>query len=249
VGSIYLLLGTNLGARLGFLVTFTCLAGFMMLLSSLWLTTASPLNTFKGRIPSWSAQEVVTNLQDAKTAAVRNINNRAHKVSSTEASNVKAAVDAALVIQPSIPTYHPPASANRFAKFPDVTKYIVLDTWEVGGSHPDWYKLQFTHRPHYAVAEFCAAKDTTGEVPFGLPPPTPTCATGADAMHGFVILHYNLGSLRAPPVFAVITSAIFFGLGLLLLHWREKDEAEAAAAAAEPSGEVARREEPELVKV
>jgi thiosulfate reductase cytochrome b subunit len=53
VGSIYLLLGTNLGARLGFLVTFTGLMGFMVVLTLLWCTTASPLNTLKGRIPEW----------------------------------------------------------------------------------------------------------------------------------------------------------------------------------------------------
>ena len=50
-GSLYLLLGTNLGARLGFLVAFTGLMGFMVVLTSLWMTTASPLNTLKGRIP------------------------------------------------------------------------------------------------------------------------------------------------------------------------------------------------------
>jgi hypothetical protein len=221
----------------------------MMLLAALWLTTASPLNTFKGRIPGWSVEQVVGNVKNAHTAAVRDITDAKHKVASTEASNVKAAVDAALVIQQKIPTYTPPANANRFAKFSDVTKYIVLNTWEVGGSKPEWFKLQFTHEPHYAVAEYCAAKDTTGEVPFGLPPPAPTCATGADAQHGFVVLHYNLGSLREPPVIAFFISAIIFGLGLLMLHWREKDEAELAAAAAGPSGEVARRDEPELVKV
>ena len=32
-GSIYLLLGTNLGARLGFLVAFTGLMGFMVVLT------------------------------------------------------------------------------------------------------------------------------------------------------------------------------------------------------------------------
>src|SRR5215831_5992445 len=58
-GSVYLLLGTNLGARLGFLVAFTGLAGFMVILSSLWMTTQSPLNTLKGRIPAWEVQQFV----------------------------------------------------------------------------------------------------------------------------------------------------------------------------------------------
>ena len=58
-GRIYVLLGTNLGARLGFLIAFTGLAGFMVILSLLWCTTASPLNTLKGRIPQWKVQEVI----------------------------------------------------------------------------------------------------------------------------------------------------------------------------------------------
>src|SRR5436190_14870346 len=58
-GSIYLLLGTNLGARLGFLVAFTGLTGFMVILTLLWSTTASPLNTLKGRLPAWQVKQVV----------------------------------------------------------------------------------------------------------------------------------------------------------------------------------------------
>ena len=38
-GSVYLLLGTNLGARLGFLVAAAGLTGFLVLLTTLWLTT------------------------------------------------------------------------------------------------------------------------------------------------------------------------------------------------------------------
>ena len=62
MGSVYLLLGTNLGARLGFLVTFTGLAGFMVILTLLWCTTASPLNTLKGRPPAWEVQQVIKDI-------------------------------------------------------------------------------------------------------------------------------------------------------------------------------------------
>ena len=48
-GSVYLLLATNLGARLGFLVAAASLTGFMVLLSMLWLTTQTPLNSPRGR--------------------------------------------------------------------------------------------------------------------------------------------------------------------------------------------------------
>ena len=97
IGSIYLLLGTNLGARLGFLVTFTCLMGFLLILSVLWLTTASPLESPKGRVSSWSVIENVPDITKAKTEAVRDIATKQNKASQTDASNVLASVDAALI--------------------------------------------------------------------------------------------------------------------------------------------------------
>ena len=40
-GSAYLLLATNLGARLGFLVAFASLTGFMVLLTTLWWSSGN----------------------------------------------------------------------------------------------------------------------------------------------------------------------------------------------------------------
>ena len=52
----------------------------MVLLTSLWIVTASPLNTLKGRIPSWKAVEVTKDLSKAKTKEVRNIEKDGHTV-------------------------------------------------------------------------------------------------------------------------------------------------------------------------
>jgi hypothetical protein len=43
-----------------------------------------------------------------------------------------------------------------------------------------------------------------------------------------VVLTRDLGQLRLPPILAFISSGVLFGLGLLGLHWRERDEAERA---------------------
>jgi hypothetical protein len=102
-GSVYLLLATNMGARLGFLVSFTCLMGFMVLLTALWITTASPLNTLKGRIPGWEAIEVVKDPSNAKTEEVRNIEADGQVVSAVEAANVKAAADETLIQVEAVP--------------------------------------------------------------------------------------------------------------------------------------------------
>ena len=100
-GSIYVLLATNLGARLGFLVTFTALTGFMVILTLLWMTTASPLNTLRGRVPEWKVLEVVETPADAKTKDIRNVEEQGREVGDAKAADVKATVDVALVTQVS----------------------------------------------------------------------------------------------------------------------------------------------------
>ncbi len=52
-GSVYLLLATNLGARLGFLVAATALTGLLTLIAILWVTTQTPLESPKGRVAAW----------------------------------------------------------------------------------------------------------------------------------------------------------------------------------------------------
>jgi hypothetical protein len=232
-GSVYLLLGTNLGARLGFLVAFTGLMGFMMLLSLLWITTASPLNTLKGRIPAWHVEEVVDSPEDSSIPEVRTIETEENKVDTTEAANVKAAVDEALVTIVETPTTPLEEGANEFAIFDDVTQYQVLETFETGGSDPQFWKLEFTHQPLYAAAQFCeVAPQAPEDAAIGLPPIPPECAD--DGETGWVVLSRDLGSLRFPPFVAFVAFTILFVLGLLMLHWRERDEQEAEAAAAAP---------------
>jgi hypothetical protein len=225
VGSIYVLLGTNLGARLGFLVTFTGLAGFMVILTLLWCTTASPLNTLKGRIPAWQVKEVVTSLDKSKFSTVQGIERPKNRVSNpSEVANVKAAVDAVLVPKVETPTTPVEPADNRFAiqEFTDVTKYQILETYEVGGSDPQFWKGQFTHTPEFAAVQFCENAEAPVDRPNVLPPLPPECAT--DGVRGFVVLERDLGSLRVPPFVAFGMSLILFVLGLLMLHWREKDE-------------------------
>jgi hypothetical protein len=247
-GSVYILLGTNLGARLGFLVAFTGLAGFMVILTSLWCVTASPLNTLKGRIPQWKVVEVVKDPAKSKVTDVHGINTKKHVAEATEASNVKAAVDAALVTKVSTPTVKFTPDDNKYAAFQDVTKYEILGTWEIGGSKPQFWKGQFTHTPQYAVVQFCEVVDQTNAQPFGRPPLPPECSTAQGAKTGFVVLHRDLGSLRVPPFVAFVMSLLLFGLGLLGLHWREKDEMALEAAKAGPVA-VPARDESELTKV
>jgi hypothetical protein len=208
------------------------------------------LNTLKGRIPAWKVQEVIASPERSKTSDVHNIKQRSNIAEATEASNVKAAVDEALVTKVSTPTVEYTPNDNRFAKFQEVTEYQILQTWTIGGSDPQFWKGEFTHTPEYAVVQFCQVQEV--EQPFGLPPLPPQCDNSPDAVSGYVVLYRDLGSLRFPAFVAFFMSVILFGLGLLALHWRERDEqaleAEAKASASGPVA-VTESDESELTKV
>ena len=126
-----------------------------------------------------------------RPTAVHGVNTKANTPSSTDASNVKAAVDAALVTKVSTPTIdrtRPTTTASPSSH--DVTKFMILQTWTVGGSNPQFWKGEFNHTTKYAVVEYCKTADQTQT--FGLPPLPPECASGADAQRGYVVVHVRL---------------------------------------------------------
>ena len=185
----------------------------------------------KGRIPAWQVTEVVTTIDKAKVSAAHGITAKKNSVTNpSEIANVKAAVDAALVPKVGTPTAPVTPADNRFAvpDFVDVTQYQILNTWEIGGSRPQFWKGQFTHSPQYAAVRFCQNAPAPVSRPSVLPPLPPECKQGG--LQGYVILERDLGSLRVPPFVAFGMSLILFVLGLLMLHWREKDEMAVAEA-------------------
>ena len=242
-GSVYLLLGTNFGARLGFLISFTALAGFMVLLTTMWFFTASPLNTLKGTTPAWRVQKVVHTLNDPSLSPeIRNAKKDGTKLGTQPAQTLKAVVDGRLVIQTPVANIPLAPNANQFAQFSAVTDYTETNYYEVGGSTPMLLSWQASHKKLYAVVQYCAVLPVNQ--PFGLPPPTPVCDTSSPK-NGYVIMEYDYGSLRFPPFVALVSSSILFVLGLLALHWREKDEraAEKAKQAATQIGSGGRTED------
>lgn len=244
-GTVYLLLGTNLGARLGFLVAVAGLSGLMVLLSLLWLTTGSPLNTLKGRIPEWVAKESIDNadLAQSKIEAVQNVRETGREVDATAEANIRAAVDTALVAtsEGQAEGEEQVASANKFAVYQSATDYLVQDIFETGGgnifsqvdvqtggSFP-WIHVSL-HKPLYAVVYLCEADKAAEIVPFGESPPEPRCDDSKEPFA--LVFERDLGSLRVPPFVAFLASSIVFVLALLGLHWRERDLQEKAAAVA-----------------
>ncbi|HEX4489610.1 MAG TPA: hypothetical protein VH914_00235 [Acidimicrobiia bacterium] len=226
-GSCYLLLATNLGARLGFLIAATALTGFMVLLSTLWLTTSTPLESPKGRTAAWKVKEVVKSTSDSKIGAIRALS-ETKPADTTDATTVRSFLDSAFVTV--VPAFGVAKPNQPFARFAQAAQYLTdnpsqqLNTYITGG-RDSWYVL---HTPEYAAVNFCVAKVQT--VPFGAKPPTPVCDP-AQAKQ-VAILQYDFGSIRLPPVCYLFGSIILFLLSLLGLHWFEMDERERAKHAA-----------------
>lgn len=71
MGSVYLILATNVGSRLGLLIAFTGLFGWLTILTSLWWLTPPAIGP-RGDLPSWKPVEIYYNGtgEVAKTDAV-----------------------------------------------------------------------------------------------------------------------------------------------------------------------------------
>jgi len=214
-GSVYLLLSTNLGGRLGFLVAAAALTGFMVLLSALWFTSGnSGIDPPHGRSPAWKVVEVVNSPQESKFTDVHNIEEDGAAVPTEGLANLRPAMDAALVTV--TPVEGEAAPEQPFAKFGAALDYLTefegFQTWIIGGET----KNLFWHSPKYAVVQFCP-KDPNS--PVGA---APQCDPLEDKQ--YAVLSFDYGSLRQPVVFQfLIPSILLFVLSLLGLHWYELD--------------------------
>jgi hypothetical protein len=222
-GSVYLLLATNLGGRLGFLVAFAGLMGFMVLLTTLWWTSGnSGLDPPHGHSPSWNVVEVLSPglaPENAKTAAARDIATKGKAISADQLVTIKPYIDTALVQNVGIGGQ--PPVPQKFAQFQSATDYVIegLRAYEVGGGT----KNLFWHKPRLAAVEFCPAQANV----------TPPVCDPLKATQ-FVILSYNYGTLRQPVVLYWFMSVALFILALLALHWEEQDERARRRAALAP---------------
>ncbi len=214
-GSAYLLLATNLGGRLGFLVAFASLTGFMVLLSTLWWTSGhSGIDPPHGHSPNWKVVEVVNAPSQSKFAAVRDALEKGTKADITELANLRPAMDAALVHTAVVANQEPvPQPLAQFdTSLQYLTDFTGYQTAVIGGGA----KNLFWHNPRYAAVQFCP---TAPDTPVGT---APTCDPLKDTH--YAILSYNFGSLREPVVFQFwVPSVLLFGLSLLGLHWYELD--------------------------
>jgi hypothetical protein len=227
-GSVYLVLGTDLGARLGFLVALAGLFGWMSIMSLIWLVYGIGL---KGREPSWQPKEIVVGatFQNAITPVVESVPPKAG-TDTKEADptlvgwkllaeddpgrgQAVAAADDTIVNKAKIfkaasndgPEYLPIAVYDKGgARFPKITDAIDFTA--------------FFHKPHYVIVEVKPTVKTKTES--GKAPPTPVIDPSQPAR--YIVLERNLGSRRQPSFFILMGSSLIFLLLCLTLHRRDQ---------------------------
>jgi hypothetical protein len=186
----------------------------MFLLATLWWTSGSSgIDPPHGRSPSWKVVDIAKTPADSKIAAVRDIETTGTVVPSDKLTNLKPAVDTAIVPDQSLHGEAPKTKPFATLGFSDTTQYLVdapqLKTYEKGGGT----KNLFWHNPQYAAVRLCPVDpDVT----------PPKCDPLKDTTT--IILKHDLGTLRQPVVAYWFMSLLLFAVSLLGLHWYEQDQ-------------------------
>lgn len=234
-GSTYLVLATNMGARLGFLVTLAGLFGWMVVMGLLWWIYGIGLI---GPDPSWRAVEGRTVIQDVDSLTRARILEQRVPLSGAESTAGKAAaVGNALLAEgwSRVAESEPSFGQAAFAAGGYLTETRafaagetrVTAVYEIGGErYPKISEsidfLAFFHRPLYTLVEVAPLEPLRLEP--GRAPTTPEIDVSRDRQYVYMVR--DLGSRRQPPAMITIGSMIVFLALCALLHRRDKILAE-----------------------
>jgi hypothetical protein len=221
MGSVYALLATNLGARLGFLVTVAGLAGWMTLMGFVWSMYGIG---YKGTAAHWKIEEVYSSSSAKDTSGTKLA--KAHDLSKWEElpDGSQARADAAASATAALTT-----QGSTVQLYSSDQDYKVVDAFTVGGKKKNFYNAWFPapHPPHYSVVQVQAIKKVT--VAFGEAAPKAELDPSAPIVS--VIMVRDLGKLRVPSFLIGCASLIVFGVSCSALHRRDKAAMAARAAA------------------
>ncbi len=245
-GSVYLVLATDTGARLGFLLAAAGLMGLLSMMAVLWLVLASTAAI--GRPNSWRPLQVVTGdfagqvtVKDAQDFPANELNTIPpsppnlrtkhwfwplqscrvtgwHKGDPAKITDPESASDTVLASAPT--------SSQLKSPFSVTTDYTYAGVYEKGTNAGCLFAvnrhkiyLPFTRTPHLAIV---VAYPVIPQVtpPNGAPPtPKPDLSKPPT----YVILERNLGSVRQPQFVVAVSSGLIFLILCNMLHRRDKE--------------------------
>jgi len=212
-GSVYLILATNTGARLGFQLAAAGLSGFLVIIGmTWWLYGIGP----QGAAPTWVPEEIVIgDPADGRPEVLRDFPGGGWEkleITDPEVADAQPVVDGDL-------------TGEEGGVFETATDYILIGAATYGGETyaplglPAIRPINILHKPHYLVVQVQPV--VKQEATPGAAPPIPKADVSAPVYS--VLLIRNLGSLRLNPAVATISSALIFGLLVFQLHTRDKE--------------------------
>ena len=230
IGGSYLLIGSNLGARLGFLVTATALAGWMMSMAIIWAIYGIGL---KGPDATWKHAEPVTivrgaaklNLAEVLEVAP-DVEGKSRAESSAIASKELQAEGWRLLEESDPQRGQAVASADKIIQVETeefkLGEYQTVAVFDRGGER--YPKLgdaldffAFKHKPRYSIVEVAALVPQRTEP--GRAPARPVI--DEEQPHRYVVMIRDLGAKRRPAFLIAFGSGLIFFLLAWLLHRRE----------------------------
>ncbi|MFT6290909.1 MAG: hypothetical protein ACJAR2_001501 [Ilumatobacter sp.] len=240
MGSVYMIMATNMGSRLAFLVALAGFAGWMMLMGATWWIYGIGL---RGPDPSWQPVAGATILQD--TDALRSggvlevlptVPDDATAVEEAAAVGAGLRNEGFIVLDTASPAFgQAQASASTFLEAEGVFSaggYTITDIYDIGGDR--YPKIEagdipgltndsldffaFRHEPHYVLAE--AAPYVQVRTEAGRAPVSPTIDDTRQRQYVYMIR--DLGARRQPAVVLTLGGGAIFLSLCYLLHRRER---------------------------
>jgi hypothetical protein len=257
MGSVYLLLSTNLAARLGFLLSLAAVFGWLTIHGITWWIYP-PGNGPAGRIPSWHIEEINHgDLQQAQLGKAHDLDpsqlpspeklremtpEEVEQVNDEEADLLNewrllpegnaARGEAQTTIDAALAT-------GIIGGIGDTTDYVYLYAFDTGGK-PGRKSDGMWDRVANTITNSLMIKSPTHyaivqlqptvdqEAQPGQPPPTPKANESASVIS--VVLTRDLGQRRLPAALVTVGSASTFGLLCMMLHQRDRRVREHRAA-------------------
>ena len=250
MGSIYLILGTNVGARLGFIISLTGLMGWMMLMGMVWWIYGIGL---KGEVPEWKEVPGRTVIQEADLLPQAGVLDAPLPVDDDDSPGDIAAMVAAQLdeqgwqrVDESAPEFgQAQSSAGVFLEEEGALgpgEFQVTNVYEVDppeesafpkfGPNGEFDQIAFWHKPYYTLVEVAPFEDLRVEE--GRAPIAPEIDETQPRQYVYMIR--DLGSLREPAAYITIGSTIMFLALCWLLHRRDRFVAENRARKALAAG-------------
>jgi hypothetical protein len=256
-GSVYLLMATNIGQRLGFLLALAALFGWMTIHGLTWWLYP-PGNGPAGRQPAWEIEEVNHgDLTQAALADARGLDTsglpspddingltpeQVEEVSEEDADRLDDWTllpegDAARgEAQTTVDTY---LADGNVAGLSTTDTYVYLYAFETGGKperEGDTIWDRVTNRIGNTLRVFHPPHYAivqlqpalVQEEVAGQPPPTPEPDPNAQVIS--VVLERDLGQRRLPAALVTLGSGAMFGLLCVMLHKRDERVAEHRSA-------------------